>query len=78
MCDYIMHGGDRAEFLAKFENAMSAGFDPEQDLQRIGMANQTTMLKVCVCVRAHVCACCFGGSSAWAEPPCLWSIRMCW
>ncbi|EFN56438.1 hypothetical protein CHLNCDRAFT_59658 [Chlorella variabilis] len=45
VCDYIMHGGDRAEFLAKFENAMSAGFDPEQDLQRIGMANQTTMLK---------------------------------
>jgi hypothetical protein len=46
VCDYILHGGDRHEFLAKFQNAMSEGFDPEADLQRIGMANQTTMLKV--------------------------------
>jgi len=45
VCDYIMEGGDRAEFMAKFENAMSAGFDPDVDLDRIGMANQTTMLK---------------------------------
>ncbi|KAI7835626.1 hypothetical protein COHA_010482 [Chlorella ohadii] len=45
VCDYILQGGDRAEFLAKFQNAMSEGFDPEVDLQRIGMANQTTMLK---------------------------------
>jgi 4-hydroxy-3-methylbut-2-enyl diphosphate reductase len=45
VCDYILHGGDRHEFLAKFQNAMSEGFDPEADLQRIGMANQTTMLK---------------------------------
>lgn len=45
VCNYILSGGDRAEFLAKFANAMSEGFDPEQDLQRIGMANQTTMLK---------------------------------
>jgi 4-hydroxy-3-methylbut-2-enyl diphosphate reductase len=46
VCDYIMNGGDKQEFLAKFKNAMSAGFDPEVDLQRIGVANQTTMLKV--------------------------------
>ncbi len=45
VCDYIMNGGNREEFLSKFKNAMSAGFDPDQDLQRVGMANQTTMLK---------------------------------
>jgi len=43
--DYIMNGGDRDEFLAKFENAYSEGFDPDTDLERIGVANQTTMLK---------------------------------
>ncbi|KAI8111868.1 hypothetical protein M9435_004366 [Picochlorum sp. BPE23] len=45
VCDFIMEGGDTAEFMAKFKNAMSAGFDPDVDLNRIGMANQTTMLK---------------------------------
>lgn len=45
VCDYILHGGDRAEFLNKFKNAMSDGFDPDRDLDRVGMANQTTMLK---------------------------------
>ena len=44
VCDYITKGGDRTGFLARFEHAMSAGFDPERDLQRIGCANQTTML----------------------------------
>ncbi|XGV96848.1 MAG: 4-hydroxy-3-methylbut-2-enyl diphosphate reductase [Leptolyngbya sp. BL-A-14] len=43
--DYILHGGDRAEFMAKFERACSVGFDPDRDLERIGIANQTTMLK---------------------------------
>ncbi|MEL6499888.1 MAG: 4-hydroxy-3-methylbut-2-enyl diphosphate reductase, partial [Cyanobacteria bacterium J06623_1] len=43
--NYILHGGDRAEFLAKFENAYSEGFDPDRDLVRVGIANQTTMLK---------------------------------
>ena len=45
MCDYILNGGDKAEFMAKFENAHSAGFDPDVDLEGLGIANQTTMLK---------------------------------
>jgi 4-hydroxy-3-methylbut-2-en-1-yl diphosphate reductase len=32
------------EFHAAFEGRLSAGFDPERDLQRIGVVNQTTML----------------------------------
>ncbi|BAY88247.1 MULTISPECIES: 4-hydroxy-3-methylbut-2-enyl diphosphate reductase [unclassified Tolypothrix] len=43
--NYILHGGDREEFLQKFAKACSAGFDPDQDLERVGIANQTTMLK---------------------------------
>ncbi len=45
VADYILHGGDREEFMAKFDQATSAGFDPDVDLDRIGIANQTTMLK---------------------------------
>jgi 4-hydroxy-3-methylbut-2-enyl diphosphate reductase len=44
VCDYIRNGGDRAAFLAHFAHALSPGFDPDLDLQRIGCANQTTML----------------------------------
>jgi 4-hydroxy-3-methylbut-2-enyl diphosphate reductase len=43
--NYILNGGDKGEFLTKFKNACSAGFDPDQDLERLGIANQTTMLK---------------------------------
>ncbi len=45
VADYILNGGDRQEFLDIFENATSEGFEPDRDLERIGIANQTTMLK---------------------------------
>ncbi|MEH1931392.1 4-hydroxy-3-methylbut-2-enyl diphosphate reductase [Nostoc sp.] len=45
VADYIINGGNREEFLTKFAKACSAGFDPDQDLERVGIANQTTMLK---------------------------------
>jgi 4-hydroxy-3-methylbut-2-enyl diphosphate reductase len=44
VCEYIRRGGDRAAFLQRFEKAASPGFDPDRDLTRIGLANQTTML----------------------------------
>jgi len=44
VCGYIRGGADRAALLARFENAVSPGFDPDRDLQRVGCANQTTML----------------------------------
>jgi 4-hydroxy-3-methylbut-2-enyl diphosphate reductase len=43
-CDYIRHGGDAAAFMEQFRPAVSEGFDPDVHLQRIGCANQTTML----------------------------------
>jgi 4-hydroxy-3-methylbut-2-en-1-yl diphosphate reductase len=45
VCSYIVHGGDKAEFLEKFKGAYSPGFDPDLHLQVIGVANQTTMLR---------------------------------
>lgn len=45
VANYILNGGDREEFLAKFNRAYSEGFDPDRDLECIGIANQTTMLK---------------------------------
>jgi 4-hydroxy-3-methylbut-2-en-1-yl diphosphate reductase len=44
VCDYIKNGGDKAEFTKRFQRAVSNGFDPDLHLERIGLANQTTML----------------------------------
>jgi 4-hydroxy-3-methylbut-2-enyl diphosphate reductase len=43
-CDYIRGRGSRETFLQSFERAVSPGFDPDVHLQRVGCANQTTML----------------------------------
>jgi len=44
VADYIRGRGERAAFLAKFAKAASTPFDPDRDLGRLGLANQTTML----------------------------------
>jgi 4-hydroxy-3-methylbut-2-en-1-yl diphosphate reductase len=44
LCDYIRTGSHAAAVQTRFPNASSPGFDPARDLQRIGLANQTTML----------------------------------
>ena len=44
VCDYIRRGGDAGRLLGRFANAVSPGFNPSRDLERIGLANQTTML----------------------------------
>jgi 4-hydroxy-3-methylbut-2-enyl diphosphate reductase len=45
VCDYIRHGGDKQEFIGKFADSHSPGFDPDIHLRKVGVANQTTMLK---------------------------------
>jgi 4-hydroxy-3-methylbut-2-en-1-yl diphosphate reductase len=45
VCNYIVSGGNKAEFLERFKGAYSDGFDPDAHLQAIGVANQTTMLR---------------------------------
>jgi 4-hydroxy-3-methylbut-2-en-1-yl diphosphate reductase len=44
VCHFIRHGGAADEFLSHFGEAASPGFNPETHLERIGCANQTTML----------------------------------
>jgi 4-hydroxy-3-methylbut-2-enyl diphosphate reductase len=43
-CDFIRGRGSREALLQRFEKAVSPGFDPAVHLQRVGCANQTTML----------------------------------
>ena len=45
VCNYIVQGGNKSEFLEKFKGAYSEGFDPDVHLEAIGVANQTTMLR---------------------------------
>jgi len=46
VCDYIRSGkGDKTSFMARFVGCHSKDFDPDHHLKRIGVANQTTMLK---------------------------------
>ncbi len=45
VASYILNGGDPNEFMTKFSRAHSEGFNPDEDLKQIGIANQTTMLK---------------------------------
>jgi len=45
VCDYIVNGGDQADFLKRFAGAVSPEFDPNLHLASVGVANQTTMLK---------------------------------
>jgi 4-hydroxy-3-methylbut-2-enyl diphosphate reductase len=45
VCDYIRHGGSKDAFLTRFAGCHSPGFDPDEHLRKVGVANQTTMLK---------------------------------
>jgi len=45
VCDYILGRGDRGTFLREFSGKFSEGFDPDIHLGKIGVANQTTMLR---------------------------------
>jgi 4-hydroxy-3-methylbut-2-enyl diphosphate reductase len=44
VCEFIRGEIGRDELLAKFEGKCSEGFDPDVHLQKVGVANQTTML----------------------------------
>jgi 4-hydroxy-3-methylbut-2-enyl diphosphate reductase len=45
VCNFILAGGKKEDFYQKFHKASSPGFDVDTQLVRVGIANQTTMLK---------------------------------
>ena len=47
VCDYVLGKNEatKEELLKKFEKAVSANFDPDTMLTKVGIANQTTMYK---------------------------------
>jgi len=44
VCAYIRGEGERDAFLERFAHCASPTFDPDMHLERVGVANQTTML----------------------------------
>ncbi len=44
VCDFVLGRVPAAALRERFAEAMSPGFDPDLHLQRVGLANQTTML----------------------------------
>jgi len=44
VCRFVLGQSGREEFMAQFSHAVSEGFDPALHLERVGLANQTTML----------------------------------
>jgi 4-hydroxy-3-methylbut-2-enyl diphosphate reductase len=45
VADFMVHGGEAEKFLSRFRGTTSPGFDPLAHLERVGVANQTTMLR---------------------------------
>lgn len=44
VCEHIRTGANQARLIDRLAKAASPGFDPDRDLERVGLANQTTML----------------------------------
>ncbi len=42
--NYILGSKSRSDFFEEFRGKYSEGFDPDKDLQKVGVVNQTTML----------------------------------
>jgi len=45
LCDYLIGKVSSEDLMKRFSNAVSDGFDPDLHLNKVGVANQTTMLK---------------------------------